>query len=511
MLAVATLVGAQTSDVTFDTLALTYPVGKEIKVPIIGTERFAKNIKGEAKVERRKSVTLVQIDIGRLPPPSQVGPAFTTYVIWAITPEGIADNLGEYRQRDSELADNLFGSEIRTSTPHQTFSLIITAEPYYLVSAPSRLVVVANQGGQGPGLTGMPNRISFSGDSDFERVLVSPEPAALRRDNKYPIELLQAQRALDVARYYESETLAPKMYERARMLLDNGENAYRENKLDAARALGQEGIRVADNARRLAASRKKAQQTRERISEKDELITQLEDEVRRKSETATEVRAELETEKRRRRGVEQDLEQLKRENELSRRERDLDRQDRDRARNDVARLEQENRQLKEQVQQAQQEATRIQQEAARREAERQQATKNAEKLKEIQDKGERALRQFETRREERGTVVVLADEEKLTLLTDFLQQVTNNVVIESYTDNRGTQDARFKFSQARAQALASYLQTRGINSGRIQIFANGGSNPRADNRTPQGRTANRRIELLIMDVNADNSTSKPGF
>src|SRR5438045_1525082 len=76
---------AQTSDVTFDTVALTYPYGKKIKVPIIGTERFAKNIKGEATIERRKSITLVSIDIGRLPPPSQLGPAVTTYVIWAIT------------------------------------------------------------------------------------------------------------------------------------------------------------------------------------------------------------------------------------------------------------------------------------------------------------------------------------------------------------------------------------------------------------------------------------------
>src|ERR1044071_2925758 len=102
------------SDVTFDTIAMTYPQGKKIKIPIIGTERFAKNIKGEAIMERRKSVTLIQINIGRLPPPSQVGPAFTTYVIWAITPEGIADNLGEYRQRDNETLDNWLGSEVNT-------------------------------------------------------------------------------------------------------------------------------------------------------------------------------------------------------------------------------------------------------------------------------------------------------------------------------------------------------------------------------------------------------------
>src|SRR5437773_2342831 len=94
-----TVIRAQVnSDVTFDTLALTYPYDKKVKVPLIGTERFAKNIKGEATIERRKSVTLISVDIGRLPPPSQLGPAFTTYVIWAITPEGQADNIGEFRQ-----------------------------------------------------------------------------------------------------------------------------------------------------------------------------------------------------------------------------------------------------------------------------------------------------------------------------------------------------------------------------------------------------------------------------
>src|SRR2546428_11688767 len=76
------------SDVTFDTIAMTYPYGKKIKVPLIGTERFAKNIKGEATIERRKSITLVSIDIGRVPPPTQPGPGVTSHLIWALTPEG---------------------------------------------------------------------------------------------------------------------------------------------------------------------------------------------------------------------------------------------------------------------------------------------------------------------------------------------------------------------------------------------------------------------------------------
>lgn len=491
------------SDVTFETLAMTYPQNKKIKVPIIGTERFAKNIKGEATIERRKSVTLIELNIGRLPPPSQLGPAFTTYVMWAITPEGIASNLGEYRQRDNETLDNWLGSEVRTSTLHQTFSLIITAEPYYLVSSPSRLVVVANQGGRDTGLAGAPNRISFSGDSDFEHVLVSPEPPAAKKDNKYPVELLQAHRALDIARYYEAENFAQNLLARAKDTVDRSDRAYQAGNSDNARVLANEAVRIADQARRLAVSRRKAEQQRTQIADKDEAITRLEDDVRSKTQSVTQMQAQLEEEKRRRRTIEQENDRLTKDVELAKREVNLEKDSRAMDRTLVTKLESENQQLKEALQKAEKNAL------------------VANRDQQLQGQKENIYRQYENRRESRGTVLIIPDDVfdgetsteisvngsfKLNQLADLLKQMSNNIVLESFTDNAGSPDSRFKFTQARAQTLITYLVGHGVSADRIQIFANGGSNPRGDNRNPQGRAANRRIELVVMETSTNGAS-----
>ncbi|MEW6732917.1 MAG: OmpA family protein [Acidobacteriota bacterium] len=490
----ARVLAQNSSDVTFDTVAITYPQGKKVKISLIGTERFAKNIKGEALIERRKSVTLVHIDIGRLPPPSQLGPAFTTYVIWAITPEGQVDNLGEYRQRNNETLDNWFGSEIDTATPHQTFSLIITAEPYYLVSSPSRLVVVANQ--NAPNITSAANQISFAGDADFERVLVTPDAAAERKDSHYPIELLQARRALDIARYYESENYAPNLYDNARTAYELGERHYQENKRDDAKESAQLAIRLADRARSLSVSRKKARQLRELMSEKEETITRLEDEARTNVQATTEMQTRLEDEARRRRAVEQENERLLKDLDLVRREIGVEKNALEMEKTLFNKLQDENLQLREQLEKLQR------------------LVSVAERDRQMRELRDEVARKFETRRDNRGIVLIIPDSffdgEQSTNISasgsfnlepiiNLLKQTNNNIIIESFTDNRGSQQARFKFTQDRAQALLKHFTARGIAPERIQSFANGGSNPRAENRTSEGRTANRRIELLLTE------------
>src|SRR5262249_35716094 len=128
---------------------------------------------------------------------------------------------------------------------------------------------------------------------------------------------------------------------------------------------------------------------------------------------------------------------------------------------------------------------------------------------------EKVSQQFESRKDNRGTVLILPDNIfegdqstqisadgsfKLADLAALLKMATNNIIIESFTDNRGSQDVRFKFTQSRGQAVADYLHARGIATERIQTFANGGSSPRADNRTTTGRASNRRIELIIVEA-----------
>src|SRR5437868_8258671 len=90
--------------------------------------------RGEAKVESKQGVIRINADMRKLQPPSQFGPEYLTYVLWAITPEGRATNVGE-------VVLNGDKSSIDATTELQSFGLIVTAEPYFAVTQPSDVVV----------------------------------------------------------------------------------------------------------------------------------------------------------------------------------------------------------------------------------------------------------------------------------------------------------------------------------------------------------------------------------
>src|SRR5262245_24858290 len=72
---------------TFDADIINVPFNKEVRVPLAPS--------GRAEIRQEGTLTRIKIDIDRLQPPSSLGPALNTYVVWAVSPEGILDNLGE--------------------------------------------------------------------------------------------------------------------------------------------------------------------------------------------------------------------------------------------------------------------------------------------------------------------------------------------------------------------------------------------------------------------------------
>ena len=93
--------------------------------------------RGEAKVESKQGYIEVEVEFDNLVPATKFGPEYLTYVMWAITPEGRATNLGEVLLNDTE-------SKLNVTTELQTFGLVVTAEPYFAVSQPSDVVVMEN-------------------------------------------------------------------------------------------------------------------------------------------------------------------------------------------------------------------------------------------------------------------------------------------------------------------------------------------------------------------------------
>jgi OOP family OmpA-OmpF porin len=71
------------------------------------------------------------------------------------------------------------------------------------------------------------------------------------------------------------------------------------------------------------------------------------------------------------------------------------------------------------------------------------------------------------------------------------------VEVIGHTDNAGSRAGNLSLSQARAEAVKTYLASRGINPDAIAVSGEGPDRPVADNRSTDGRARNRRIEFKV--------------
>ena len=93
--------------------------------------------RGEAKVESKQGYMEVEVEFDNLQSATRFGPEFLTYVMWTITPEGRAANMGEVILNGTK-------SKLDVTTELQAFGLVVTAEPYFGVTQPSDVVVLEN-------------------------------------------------------------------------------------------------------------------------------------------------------------------------------------------------------------------------------------------------------------------------------------------------------------------------------------------------------------------------------
>jgi outer membrane protein OmpA-like peptidoglycan-associated protein len=89
--------------------------------------------------------------------------------------------------------------------------------------------------------------------------------------------------------------------------------------------------------------------------------------------------------------------------------------------------------------------------------------------------------------------------EKLAHVAKALQELEDDqrVVVEGHTDSRGTDELNQALSQARADAVRSYLIEEGVDADMITAVGRGETQPLATNDTPEGRANNRRVEVII--------------
>ena len=207
---------------------------------------------GEAKVNSKRGSIEIEAEFGNLQRPTTFGNEYLTYVLWAISPEGRAVNLGEV------LVGGNDRSKLRVTTDLQAFALIVTAEPYYAVRQPSNVVVLENA-----------IREDTKGTSEavnakyelMERGGYIPtgykfDPVVLNA--KLPLEFFEARNALRIAQSEGAEQFAPDSYQRAVRLMDNADGYAISKHMDRKPliAVSREAVQTAEDARAIAVKKR---------------------------------------------------------------------------------------------------------------------------------------------------------------------------------------------------------------------------------------------------------------
>src|SRR6476619_8238064 len=292
-------------DVERKTVAITYPLDETVTVKFRGTTLLPR-LKGEAKVKRAgRRGTRVELNIDDLPRASELGGIYTTYVLWAISPDGHVDNLGEIKRSGSTFID----SKLDVTTPLQTFAMILTAEPHFLMKVPSRMVVMENlppQRANGSQVETADVRY-IGNSSDYFRDARVPEIAD-RDYRETPVSLLGARQAVSLAKYAGASQDAPDELRTAEEELQSAEQAWRMNQPVAeidikARQATSSGV----HAEEQAAARKAARLRRDEIRRRDEAVRTAEQSAEASQREVAQLRAALEKEQRARELAERDL------------------------------------------------------------------------------------------------------------------------------------------------------------------------------------------------------------
>lgn len=229
------------------------------KVDLKGTVLLP-DLKGEATVDPRRGNLTVDAKLKKLPDPSRFGAQYLTYVLWAVTPDGRATNLGELIGNHSDKAN------LMATTQFQTFGLIVTAEPYYSVTRPSNVVVAENA--IRPDTIGGVQEIQAKtelldrGQYTFDVTAAKQADNANRRKvgkDEYEalLNLYQARNSVQLAKVNGVPEAAPDVFQRAETLLQQAEDAYATRK-DYKRVvtISREAIQTAQDARMMAASKR---------------------------------------------------------------------------------------------------------------------------------------------------------------------------------------------------------------------------------------------------------------
>src|SRR6185503_17102201 len=423
-------------------------------------------VTGKAKVDSKNGRLQVNVDLSKLGPASRVGPQYLTYVLWAITPEGRAQNLGEI------VPDGNGKTSLDVTTDLQAFGLIVTAEPYFSVTRPSDAVVAENIIRQET--KGFEEAIDAKFDmlegGQYTVDVPAQQLPSATADPKTPLTLLEARNAVAIAKAAGAEHYAADSLQKAETYLARAEDYLKRKQGKTPIGTAARGAtQMAEDARVLTLRRKE----QERIANEKQAMLDKQQKAEAEAQASAEAEAKAKAQ------AEEDA--------------------RRRAQAEADRATAEKAQAEAQLQQAQADAARA---AAEAERQRQAA---AEAIRQKEEQRQRLLNQLnqvlETKDTDRGLVVsmpdVLFDSGSYTLkpaARERLARISGIVLayhdlrleIEGHTDSVGSDEMNQRLSEKRAATVRDYLVNANVPINNVIATGFGKTRPIADNKTAAG-------------------------
>ena len=231
--------------------AVSYPNNTSSNITFTGTPLlpFAK---GQAKVDNKKGVITIQAELQKMSPANTLGAEFLTYVLWAITPEGRARNLGEFQLNGDK-------SKLTVTTQLPNFAMIVTAEPYFAVSYASEEVVLQGvpssdtKGQITPVVAQLLSRSTYH-ESQLQPFTIDP---------KVPLIVYEARNALRIAQLQGAEKYAANAWASAQQAQAQMEDYISRKQKNPILTAARSATQQAEDARSIAVKAEAAEKVAE--------------------------------------------------------------------------------------------------------------------------------------------------------------------------------------------------------------------------------------------------------
>lgn len=479
------------------------------KLDFAGTDLMP-SANGEAKVNSRRGSIEVDAEFSDLREPTTFGNEYLTYVLWAISPEGRAVNLGEVLVGDNHR------SKLRVTTDLQAFALIVTAEPYYAVRQPSNAVVLENVVRESTkGTTEAVNaKYELMERGGYIPTGYKFDPVVLNA--RLPLEFFEARNALRIAQSEGAEQYASDSYQHAVQLMNNADEYATRKHIDSKPliAVSREAVQTSEDARAIAVKkldeiglaneRQASSDAQARSQAQADHAIRQKDQAQSDAAVAQAARAQAEFDAQNARTAKTQAES-----------------DAAKARADAADAQSATAQAQSDMAsnqassatalsaaQADADQSRLDAQAAQQTAQQAETDKAAMRTR----LSAQLNLILETRDSARGLIVSMSDvlfdtgkyslkpgaREKLAKVAGILLAYPGlDIAVGGYTDNVGGDSMNQTLSENRAGSVRDYLVQEGVATNSVSAQGFGNTLPVASNDNASGRQQNRRVELLV--------------